>query len=80
LNVLSIPSKEIQAAEGLTMLPSGIHEGFADAALSPGREFKVQGTIVSRVEVRRVLAIPRTTAGKASLIKSDATHHAEKEH
>jgi putative adenylate-forming enzyme len=61
-----------QGPEGLTVLLSGVREDFADAALidSLRRELEVQGVIVPPVKVRRVLNIPRTTAGKAPLIKA----------
>ena len=64
-----------QGAEGLTVLLSGVREGFADAALidSLRRELEAQGAIVSPVKVRRVPNIPRATVGKAPLIKSDPT-------
>jgi phenylacetate-CoA ligase len=64
-----------QGAEGLTVLLSGVREGFADAALidSLRRELEAQGAIVPPVKVRRVPNIPRTTVGKAPLIKSDPT-------
>src|SRR5215217_6761075 len=63
-----------QGPEGLTVLLSGVREGFADAALieSLRQELKAQGAIVPPVEVRRVSAISRTTVGKAPLIKSYA--------
>jgi phenylacetate-CoA ligase len=61
-----------QGPEGLTVLLSGVREGFADAALidSLRRELGTQGVIVPPVKVRRVPNIPRTTVGKAPLIKS----------
>jgi phenylacetate-CoA ligase len=64
-----------QGAEGLTVLLSGVREGFADATLidSLRRELEAQGVIVPPVKVRRVPNIPRTTVGKAPLIKSDPT-------
>jgi phenylacetate-CoA ligase len=63
-----------QGPEGLTVLLSGVREGFADAALidSLRRELETQGVIVPPVEVRRVPNIPRTTVGKAPLIKSNS--------
>jgi phenylacetate-CoA ligase len=62
-----------QGPEGLTVLLSGVREDFADAALidSLRRELEAQGAIVPPVKVRRVPNIPRTTIGKAPLIKSD---------
>ena len=61
-----------QGSEGLTVLLSGVREDFADAALidSLRQELGVQGVIVPPVKVRRVLNIPRTTVGKAPLIKA----------
>ncbi len=61
-----------QGPEGLTVLLSGVREGFADAALidSLRREIQAQGAIVPPVKVRRVPNILRTTVGKAPLIKS----------
>jgi phenylacetate-CoA ligase len=62
----------VQGTEGLTVLLSGVREDFADAALidSLRRELEVQGVIVPPVKVRRVLNIPRTTVGKAPLIRA----------
>jgi phenylacetate-CoA ligase len=62
-----------QGPEGLTVLLSGVREGFADATLidSLRRELAAQGAIVPLVRVRRVPNIPRTTVGKAPLIKSN---------
>jgi phenylacetate-CoA ligase len=61
-----------QGPDGLTVLLSGVREGFADAYLvdSLRRELEAQGALVPPVKVRRVPNIPRTTAGKAPLIKS----------
>jgi putative adenylate-forming enzyme len=61
-----------QGPEGLTVLLSGVREGFADGALidSLKRELAGQGVIVPPVKVRRVPTIPRTIVGKAPLIKS----------
>ena len=62
----------VQGPEGLTVLLSGVREGFADAALidSLRRELEPQGAIVPPIKVRRVPTIPRTAVGKAPLIKS----------
>jgi len=62
----------VQGPEGLSVLLSGVREGFADATLidSLRQELAAQGAIVPPVEVRRVPNIPRTTVGKAPLIKS----------
>jgi phenylacetate-CoA ligase len=68
----------VQGPEGLTVLLSGVREGFADGALidSLRRELYTQGALVSSVKVRRVPTIPRTAVGKAPLIKSDLTGRA----
>jgi phenylacetate-CoA ligase len=68
----------VQGPEGLTVLLSGVREGFADGALidSLRRELHTQGALVSSVKVRRVPTIPRTAVGKAPLIKSDLTGRA----
>ena len=62
----------VQGPEGLTVLLSGVREDFADATLIDPlrRELEVQGVIVPPVKVERVLNIPRTTVGKAPLIKA----------
>jgi phenylacetate-CoA ligase len=61
-----------QGPEGLTVLLSGVREGFADANLidSLRRELETQGAIAPPIKVRRVPTIPRTAVGKAPLIKS----------
>jgi len=71
----SVPAGGWQVAEGpegLTVLLSGVREGFADVTLvdTLRRELKAQGAIVPQVEVRRVPNIPRTTVGKAPLIRA----------
>jgi phenylacetate-coenzyme A ligase PaaK-like adenylate-forming protein len=62
----------VEGTEGLTVLLSGVREGFADATLidSLRRELAAQGAIAPPVKVRRVANIPRTAVGKAPLIKS----------
>jgi hypothetical protein len=56
-----------QGPDGLTVLLSGVREGFADRLLSDllERELAAQGVVVPPVKVRRVPTIPRTTVGKA---------------
>jgi phenylacetate-CoA ligase len=71
----AVPAGGWQVAQGpeeLTVLLSGVRGGFADAALidSLRRELEAQGAIVPPVEVSRVPTIPRTTVGKAPLIKA----------
>jgi phenylacetate-CoA ligase len=62
----------VQSSEGLTVLLSGVREGFAEATLidSLRHELGAQGAIVPPVKVRRVPNIPRTTVGKVPLIRS----------
>jgi phenylacetate-CoA ligase len=62
----------VQGPEGLTVLLSGVREGFAEATLidSLRQELGAQGAIVPPAEVRHVPTIPRTTVGKAPLIKA----------
>jgi phenylacetate-CoA ligase len=62
----------VQGPEGLSVLLSGVREGFADATLidSLRQELAAQGAIVPPVKVRRVPNIPRTRVGKAPLSKS----------
>src|SRR5215203_5313929 len=62
----------VQGPEGLSVLLSGVREGFADVTLvdSLKRELAAQGAIVPPVKVRRVPTIPRTIVGKAPLIKA----------
>jgi len=61
---------------GLTVLLSGLRNGFSDAALvdSLRKELVAQGVVPPQVEVRRVEAIPRTALGKAPLIKANVPH------
>ena len=61
-----------QGPEGLTVLLSAVREDFAGTILidSLRRELEAQGAIVPPVKVSRVPTIPRTTVGKAPLIKS----------
>lgn len=63
----------VQGPDVLTVLLSGLREGFSDATLvdSLRRELETQGALAPQVKVRRVQAIHRTTVGKAPLIKSD---------
>jgi len=65
----------VQEPNELTVLLSGVQEGFTDAALANSlrRELAAQGALVPSVEVRQVPAIPRTGAGKAPLIKASVT-------
>jgi phenylacetate-CoA ligase len=71
-----------QGPEGLTVLLSGVREGFADSTMvdSLKRELAAQGALVPPVKVRRVATIPRTKVGKAPLIKATAINHAQKDH
>ena len=61
-----------QEPSELTVLLSGVREGFTDASLidSLRQELGAQGAIVPPVKVRHVPNIPRTTVGKAPLVKA----------
>ena len=71
-----------QGPDGLTVLLSGVREGFAERELaySLKKELAAQGAVVPAAKVRRVAAVPRTTVGKAPLIKADSIHYSRKEH
>lgn len=60
------------ADDGLTVLLSGVREGLVDAALSDSlREaLTAQGVHTPSIQVQRVAVIPKTTSGKAPLIKA----------
>ena len=64
----------VQEADGLHVLLSGVRGEFGDEMLTvPLRQaLAEQGAIVPHVEVQRVDSIPKTAAGKAPLIKSNA--------
>jgi putative adenylate-forming enzyme len=61
-----------QEPSELTVLLSGVREGFTDATLidSLRQELAANGAIVPPVKVSHVTTIPRTTVGKVPLIKS----------
>ena len=63
----------VQEADGLTVLLSGVRDGFADATLADAlrQALIVQGVIAPPITVRRVPTIPQTAAGKAPLIKAN---------
>lgn len=65
----------VQARDGLTVLLSGVREGFSDEALAGSlkRELADQGAAALPVEVRRVREIPKGAMGKAPLIKAAAS-------
>jgi phenylacetate-coenzyme A ligase PaaK-like adenylate-forming protein len=65
----------IQEVDGLHALLSGIHGVLQDEVLTDTlrQALSEQGAIVPRIEVQRVESIPKTTAGKAPLIKSNLT-------
>lgn len=66
----------IQEVDGLRVLLSGLRGEFRDETLADAlrQALAEQGTIVPRVEVQWVTAIPKTAAGKAPLIKSNLQH------
>ena len=63
----------IQEVDGLHVLLSGVRGTFGDEVLTDTlrQALSEQGAIVPRIEVQRVESIPKTTAGKAPLIKSN---------
>jgi phenylacetate-coenzyme A ligase PaaK-like adenylate-forming protein len=63
----------VQEADGLHVLLGGVRGEFEDEMLSDTlwQAFSEQRAIVPRIEVQRVGSIPKTTAGKAPLIKSN---------
>ena len=63
----------IRVVDGLKVLLSGVRAEFGDEVLADmlRQTLVEQGAIVPHVEVQRVPTIPKTTAGKAPLVKSD---------
>lgn len=61
-----------QADDGLVVLLTGVRDGLADEALPKtlSRSLVQEGVHVPYIRVQRVEAIPKTTAGKAPLIKA----------
>jgi phenylacetate-coenzyme A ligase PaaK-like adenylate-forming protein len=66
----------VQEVDGLHVLLNGIHGVLQDEVLADTlrQALSEQGAIVPRIEVQRVESIPKTTAGKAPLIKSNLSH------
>lgn len=62
----------VQEPHGLTVLLSGVRDGYRDEDLAGSlrRELSAQGAIVPKVEVRRVPLIPKAAMGKAPLIRA----------
>jgi putative adenylate-forming enzyme len=60
------------ADDGLTVLLSGVREGLVDTALvdSLKQALNAQGVLAPSIQVQRVSVIPKTTSGKAPLIKA----------
>jgi phenylacetate-CoA ligase len=65
----------VQEADGLRVLLSGVRGEFEDDMLTATlrQTLAEQGANVPRVEVQRVASIPKTAAGKAPLITSNAS-------
>ncbi len=65
----------VQEGDGLTVLLSGVRDGFVDMALADAlrQALMVQGATAPPITVRRVPAIPQTAAGKAPLIKAKSS-------
>jgi hypothetical protein len=64
----------VQEADEIKVLLSGVREGVEDQRLidSLRKALKAQGVVVPPLKVPRVLALPRTAAGKAPLVKAYA--------
>ncbi len=64
----------IQGNDDLTVLLSGLREDFADETIREAltQALAAQGAVVPPIRVQHVAAIPKTTAGKAPLIKANA--------
>jgi hypothetical protein len=63
----------IQETSGLAVLLSGVRDGFSEAPFTEVLQqvLVTQGVQPQTIQVKQVAAIPRTTAGKAPLIKSN---------
>lgn len=61
----------VQEPGGLTVLLSGVRNGFSDRALTDSlrRELAEQGAITRKLEVRRMPEIPKGPMGKAPLVR-----------
>ncbi|MBI3287035.1 MAG: phenylacetate--CoA ligase family protein [Chloroflexi bacterium] len=62
----------VQERDGLTILLSGVRDGFVEETLADAfrQGLAAQGAIVPAIKVQRVVSIPRGAAGKAPLIRS----------
>ncbi len=69
----------VQEVDGLHVLLSGVRGEFEDDMLAHTlrQALSEQGVVVARVEVQRVESIPKTTAGKAPLIKSNLSYSSQ---
>jgi phenylacetate-CoA ligase len=63
----------VQEADGLTVLLSGVRDGFIDTALAETlrQALIAQGALAPPITVRRVSAIPQSASGKVPLIKAN---------
>jgi phenylacetate-CoA ligase len=67
----------VQEADGLTVLVSGLPTAYADDRILNRltEELTAQGVRIPRIQIHRVDAIPKSTAGKAPLIKAYHSAH-----
>lgn len=74
MDILPVSGWQIvqDADDRLTILLSGARDGVADATLADAlmQSLKSEGATVPSIQVRRVSAIPRSSSGKAPLIKA----------
>jgi len=74
MDILPVSGWQIvqEADDSLTVLLSGARDGLVDATLvaSLRQALTAQGVHIPSIQVQRVSAIPKTTSGKAPLIKS----------
>lgn len=70
----------VQRANGLTILVSGVRNGFSGTSLIEAlrRSLAEQGAMAPVVKIERVAAIPRGTVGKAAPIKSELPRHSDR--
>ena len=77
MDTLPVSSWQVmQEVDGLHVLLGGVRGEFGDEMLADTlrQALAEQGAIVPRVEVQRVTSIPKTTASRAPLVKSNLSH------
>jgi hypothetical protein len=63
----------VQEADGLHVLLSGVHSALQEESLihAVQQALGAQGAMIPAVQIHHVAAIPKTSAGKAPLVKSN---------